>query len=955
MTAYARTETSFNTIPGDPIQVKIHTLANGLRLFLTINKEEPRVYTEIAVRAGSKHDPADTTGLAHYFEHMMFKGTDRLGSLDWEKEKALLDQIEQTFEEHRKAEDPETKRALYAEIDRLSFEAAKYAAANEYDKLVSAIGAKGTNAYTWVEQTVYVNDIPSNELERWFELESERFRCPVLRLFHTELETVFEEYNISQDRDFRKVLKALQETLTPTHPYGTQTTLGKGEDLKNPSQTNIYRFFDRYYVPNNMAIVLSGDFDPELAVELAERHFGKFEARSVPPFHFDPQPELRSRTQRDVYGHEAAWMEMAWRFAGAASEEALLLPLIAGILHNYQAGLFDLNLMQKQVLLEAYAYPRTYEDYSSLHLFGKPREGQSLEDVEKLLWLEIEKLREGQFEDWLPSAVVKDLKLHEIKEFEKNQGRAAAITGSFVHGVDWDKFVRRWDKLERITKADIVAFAQKYLKPDNYAVVYKHTGDDPSVLKVEKPPITAVELNRTDNSAFAQGFLQKTVPDIAPTFVDFASVIKKSRLGSGASFRSVQDESSRLFRLHYVYDMGRNADRRLSILASYLTYLGTSKYSANELQQAFYRLGVHLSATCQDDHFYITLSGLNESYEAAVELMEHVISDALPNTEALQNLIADIFVRRENDKRDKRTILTKGMLSYAKYGPVSPFSDKLSREELLAIQPSELTDLARQLPAFKHEVYYFGPLSARKASGVLKKYHLLPEKPLAPLPAKQYRERSIRNNQVYFVHFPMVQVELLLVSRGTPHFNLDEFVFAEWYNQYFGYGLSSIVFQEIRESKALAYSAYAYAATPSKKRQSHYLQSYVGTQPDKLKEAVDAFDEILENMPVSPTQIENARQSVLKQIAAGNIPKSDLYWTWRTNRDRGFANRDLRADIYHTLEQSGIEDLIAFQHRYIRGRRFAWMVLGDREKIDFTYLKKIGKVTELSLEEIFGY
>ncbi len=180
-------------VPGDPITVKMHTLSNGLRLFLTVNKNEPRVYTEIAVRAGSKHDPAETTGLAHYFEHMMFKGTDRLGSLDWPAEKALLDRIEQKFEEHRREQDPEQKKTLYAEIDRLSFEAARLAAANEYDKLVSAMGAKGTNAYTWVEQTVYINDIPSNELERWFELESERFRRPILRLFHTELETVFEE------------------------------------------------------------------------------------------------------------------------------------------------------------------------------------------------------------------------------------------------------------------------------------------------------------------------------------------------------------------------------------------------------------------------------------------------------------------------------------------------------------------------------------------------------------------------------------------------------------------------------------------------------------------------------------------------------------------------------------------------------------------------------------------
>ncbi len=950
---------SFRSIPGDPIQVQMHTLSNGLRLFLTVNKDEPRVYTEIAVRAGSKHDPADTTGLAHYFEHMMFKGTDRLGSLDWPREKVLLDRIEQKFEEHRAEQDPLKKKTLYAEIDRLSFEAAKYAAANEYDKLVSAIGAKGTNAYTWVEQTVYVNDIPSNELERWFALESERFRRPILRLFHTELETVFEEYNISQDKDFRKTMKAMQETLTPTHPYGTQTTLGRGEDLKSPSQTNIYRFFDRYYVPNNLAIVLSGDFDPEQAVALAERHFGHYEARPVPHFQFDPQPELQARVRRDVYGNEASWLEMGWRFPGASSPEAELLPLIANVLYNHQAGLFDLNITQKQTLLEAYAYPRVYEDFSSLLLYAKPREGQSLDEVEKLLWEQIENMRNGHFEDWLPGAVVKDLKLSEIKSFEKNTGRAGALTNAFVLGIDWSDMVERWEKLEKITKADVVAFAQKHLRPDNYVVVFKHHGEDDSVMKVDKPPITPVEVNRADMSEFAQAFLQTEAPEIAPQFVDFKKAIKKSSISGNLKLRSVREPGGQLFRLYYTFEMGRLSDRRLALLASYLPYLGTSRFTATEVKQAFYRLGVNFSASCQDERFNISLSGLEESFEEAVHLMEEVLTHARADAGALQNLIEDILLRRANDKKDKRTILTKAMASYAKYGPVSPYSDKLSREQLLAIHPEELTDLLHHLRKFEHEIFYCGAKTAGSVAGILKKQHLhasaKEHKLKKPLPAKKYPELSVRKDKVYFVHYPMVQVELMLLSKGTPRFSLDEFVFSEWYNQYFGYGLSSIVFQEIRESKALAYSAYAYAANPSRKNRAHFLQAYVGTQPDKLREAVEAFEDILENMPVSLSQMENARQSVLKQIAAGRITKSELYWTWRANRERGFPNRDLRTDVYQTLEHANAADLIHYQQQHVKGRHYTWLVLGDRQHVDFKYLRKIGNVRELTMEEVFGY
>ena len=290
-----KTYTAFREIPGDPLNTKIHQLRNGLTLFLSVNKREPRIFTNIVVRAGSKQDPADTTGLAHYMEHMLFKGTSRIGALDWERESAYLEQISELYEQHRATTDAEARRRIYQQIDELSFEAAKLVAPNEYDRLLGAIGAKDTNAYTSVDQTVYLNDIPANELARWMELESERFRMMALRLFHTELETVYEEFNISQDQDTRKVNKLIREALFPNHPYGTQTTIGTAEHLRNPSQQKIQAFFRTYYVPNNMAIVLSGDFDPEEAVALAERHFG-FSKPSRTAFHIRSAAGYRTAT-----------------------------------------------------------------------------------------------------------------------------------------------------------------------------------------------------------------------------------------------------------------------------------------------------------------------------------------------------------------------------------------------------------------------------------------------------------------------------------------------------------------------------------------------------------------------------------------------------------------------------------------------------------------------------------
>jgi len=321
--------------------------------------------------------------------------------------------------------------------------------------------------------------------------------------------------------------------------------------------------------------------------------------------------------------------------------------------------------------------------------------------------------------------------------------------------------------------------------------------------------------------------------------------------------------------------------------------------------------------------------------------------------------VADILLRRENAKTNKQTILQKAMYHYGVYGPNSPYRDKFSPEQLHALRPEEMADLLRNILNHKHEAFYCGPRSTRAVAQILKKHHpaattseaaLLP-----PVREKKYREVGVRKDRVYFVHFPTVQVELLLLSKGTPHFNLDEFVYADWYNQYFGYGLSSIVFQEIRESKALAYSAYVSASSPSRKEKPHFLQAYVGTQPDKLRDAVEAFQNILEDMPVSPSQIETARQSVLRQIATGSITQANIYWTWRNNKRRGFPNHDLRADVYHHIRQMEANDLLRFQQQHIKGRRYTWLVLGDRQRVDFKYLKKIGRVEELTLEEVFGY
>ncbi len=944
---------TFEQVENDLLDVQKYRLSNGLTLFMSVNPTAPRVFTNIAVRAGSKQDPPETTGLAHYMEHMLFKGTSNIGTTNWEAESALLEQISDLYEAHRATSDPDERARIYREIDQLSFEAAKLVAPNEYDKLASSIGAKHTNAYTWVEQTVYINEIPANELERWFKLEAERFRMMALRLFHTELETVYEEFNINQDRDFRKVNQTIRRELFPTHPYGTQTTIGSAEDLRNPSQKNIQQYFKTYYVPNNMGIVLAGDFDPHQAVQLAERYFGGYSPQDIPPFTFDEQPPLAGPVYREVYGQEAEHVVLAWRFGGSQTNDPIILSLLQHMLYNQQAGMLDLHLNQQQKVLEAEAWAWFYEDYCVFGMYGKPRENQSLEEVRDLLLAEVERLRNGDFEDWLIEACLKDFKLSDLKSSESNQSRADAMTTAFILDVDWERYTHRIDWLEKLSKDDLVAFVRKHLK-DNYVCVYKKEGEDPNAIKVEKPPITSVELNRDAISQYARDFLEMDTPILEPVFVDYQQEIKETTLQNGLQLHYVENPLNPVFRLNYIFEMGKNNDQKLSLALLYLPYLGTDKYSPAELQQAFFRLGLQFEVHNSDERSYITLQGLEESLEEGIALFEHVLAHVRENEQALHNMTSDIISRRMHAKQDRNIILRHGLVNYARYGADSPFTWRLSPAELRSVQASELTSKIKELTTYEHTLYYYGQKDMGEVVRLLEKHHRVPADRKPAVDGRTFPQIPTETNQVFFLDFPIVQTDVMLVSRGTPEFNLEEHLMAEWYNNYFGYGLSSIVFQEIRESKALAYSTFAYYSTPRLQNQAHYLQAYVGTQPDKLPDAIPAMLQILNDMPVAPGQAHQARTSILRQIETSRIHPANIYWSYRSKKDLGLEH-DTRHDMYERMQRGTLDELLDFQREYVQNRPYSFLVMGSKERVDLDYLSQFGPVKELSMEEVFGY
>ena len=481
----------YETVSGDPLKTRIYTLDNGLKVYMSVNKETPRIQTYIAVRVGGKNDPAETTGLAHYFEHLMFKGTPSFGTSDYAAEKPLLDEIEQLFEVYRKTTDEAERTAIYRRIDSISYEASKIAIPNEYDKLMSAIGANGTNAYTSQDMTVYVEDIPANQIENWAKIEADRFKNPVIRGFHTELETIYEEKNMSLTRDSRKVWETLDAALFPHHPYGTQTVLGTQEHLKNPSITNVKNYHKTYYVPNNMAICLSGDFDPDEMIATIDKYFGDMVPNEeLPKLEFEPEAPIAEPIVREVFGLEAENVMLGWRLPKATDKSWDAAPIVAEILYNGQAGLIDLDLNQQQKVLTAYGYASPQPDYGTFIVAGRPKAGQSLDEVRDLLLGEVAKLRSGDFDEQLIRSTINNYKMQMMRAVEDNGSRADMYVQSFINGSDWADDVKQLDRMAKITKEEVVAWANEYLRPEAYAIVYKREGKDPDVQKIAAPKIT---------------------------------------------------------------------------------------------------------------------------------------------------------------------------------------------------------------------------------------------------------------------------------------------------------------------------------------------------------------------------------------------------------------------------------------------------------------------------------
>lgn len=951
--AKAQKQYDYKTFKNDPTGVRLYTLDNGLKVYISVNNEKPRITAHIAVNTGHKNDPAETTGLAHYLEHLMFKGTKNFGTSNYAAEKTLLDKITVLYEEYRKLTDPEARKVKYHEIDSISQLAAQYNIPNEYDKLMASIGGEGSNAYTWFDITCYTEDVPSNEFENWAKIQSDRFQNLVVRGFHTELEAVYEEKNMSLTNDGEKALDALMYKLFPSHSYGTQTTIGTQEHLKNPSIVNIMNYYNKYYKPNNIAICLVGDLDPNKAMGVVDKYFGNWKAGNDTAHRtFPAQPVYTTPQDTSVVGIEQESLMLGWRFKGTADMQNDTLQLVKNILSNGKAGLIDLNLNQKMQILGGSSDMLSLKEYSAFIIDGVPNEGQSLDEVKSLLLGEVKKLKDGDFDADILKAIVNNMKLRFNYQIEENRGRVGMMVDAYINGQDWGDLVNQIERISKLTKEDVVKFANEHLT-DGYVCVYKKMGEDTSIKKIEKPAITPIPSNRDMHSKFLDDIVASKVEPIQPVFVDFKKDLTFSQTKTKLPIVYKQNTVNDIFTLVFRYKFGNEADNRYDIASEYLSLLGTDKLTNEDIQKKFYALACSYRINVSEEEVTVSLSGLNENMAAALALYEDVLKNAKADKEIYDMYVEQIIKSREDSKKEQKACFS-ALWNYAVYGSYNPSTNIMSAKDLKSTDPQVLLDLLKNLNNMEHTVVYYGPSSVNEVASLVAKKHKTAKRLQAVPVNKEYQYSLTPKSEVVIAPYDAKNIYLRKLNNAGKQWSADEAAVQEVFNEYFGGGMNTIVFQELREARGLAYNANAYYVSPDKKDEPELMMEHIISQNDKMMDCINVFNEITEELPQSEAAFQLAKQSIEKNIQSARTTKTRLINKYFAAEKLGI-DYDINEKIYKALPNLNLQNIVDFEKKNIANKPWRYVILGNESELDMENLKKIGDIKRVSLEEIFGY
>lgn len=933
-----------------PIVVTQYTLANGLTVMLTENHDSPKVFGLVTVKAGGKNDPKNATGIAHYLEHMLFKGTQTMGTIDYEQEKPYLDKISALYEELGKTTDEETRLSIQKQINEASIEAGKFAIANDIDKLLAEIGGTNVNAFTSEDYTVYLNGFPSNQIEKWLEIYSHRFENPVFRLFQSELEAVYEEKNISMDDGFGTMFEELLSKVYKEHPYGQQTILGSVEHLKNPSLQAMYDFYNTYYVANNMALVLSGDFNTAEIMPLIEAKFGTWRSGIVPEFPEYKEADFEKGEKYETKSTPIKVGAMAFRTPENGNPDALKFNLAVQLLSNMEGtGLLD-RLADEGEVMGAGLEQLPYNDYGLSLVFYIPKlVGQSLETAEEIVQKRLQQLLNGEFDETYFNAIrLNNQKEIELK-WESNESRALEMVESFSQEKTWDEYFKNYEEMSAITKEDVVAVANKYFSK-NYFALYSRMGF-PKKDKLTKPGFDPVIPTNEQKSAFALHL--ESIPSAAPTptYVDFNKDFSKRNLSERFTIYQVPNPFNQVFDLTISYGVGTYKMRNLSQVADFLALIGTDKKSIQELKEAFSALGASFYFYTTETSFVMSIQGIEENLEPTLALVNEFMLGAKADESKMKVLTED----RETNKKMMRaepSYISRALSQYALYGSESSYKRELTKKELKNLSAQELIDTYKSIFKVETTVSFIGNTDAGTLDNLVTKYLLVQEE-LAPKQAPLALDRITSPNTIFYIvnDKKAIQSQITFSVEGTPG-NKDQYPIISTFNEYFGGGMSSLVFQEIREFRSLAYSAYGYSSQSVVQGKNKQFAGYIGCQGDKTNDAVEAMLELINNMPQKPERMEMIQSALIEK---GQTAKPNFRYLPYTlaNWDLLGYTSDPNQEFVERYKEMSFADIVNYYEAEMKNKPVIITIVGDAKSFDLKKLKELGKVIMVKESELF--
>lgn len=935
------------------LKVKEYRLENGLTVWLNEDHSQPKVFGAVVVKAGAKDCP--DTGIAHYFEHMMFKGTDRIGTLDYESEKVLLDSIAMKYDELAMTEDTAARARLQKEINELSIRSSEYVIPNEFNRLINRFGGSGLNAATSYDATIYFNTFSPQYMVQWAEINSERLINPVFRLFQSELETVYEEKNMYGDFIGGQVMDTLMARYFGPHPYA-YPIIGSTKNLKNPRLTEMHKFFEDYYVASNMALILSGDFDAQQVMPILEKAFSRIRSGNAPKQEKVMLPPFNGRETMKVKFPIPFIKAMGLGFRGVSAnhEDQVALNIAVNLLNNANGTGYLDKLMVEHKLMGALAINESMNEAGILAVAIMPKLLiQSYSSAEKMVWNEINRVKNGDFSDEVFNSLKLEQKRQYASALENIDSRATVMMNLFSQGKSWDDYLNEVARIESITKEDVVRVAQKYFS-NNYLCVTKSTGKYPKD-NLPKPAFSPVVPRHADaSSSYAEQLEKIPEQQVAPRIIDFEKDVKTSKLAPLVTLYTTPNPLNDIFTFNISYGIGALEQPELMQLINYLQLLGTDSLPFEQFRSRLQSIGSTLAFDVTPDAFVMKVTGFDNHIDETMELVGDFIRHAKADDKKLRQIVDDAKVSEKAFFKSGDNVAS-ALLEQVKYGDQSRYLRKLSLSQIKKLKGKDLLAVYDKVRNVQCDLHYCGTLPVEKVIGTIRR-HIPLERTTVASNSPYYRElKQYDKPTVFFIDMPdMTQSIVYSYVKGDPVDDKASRHASRLFSVYFGGDMSSLMFQEIMEFRSFAYRTSGRYQLPNHahKGTAGSFTAMLSTQSDKTLDALGVLDSLIREMPLKPERVEAIKQMLANRINNDYPPFRNLSEKVASARMEGF-DRDPAEEFLRDIATMDMQDISRFYQEQISGRPVVYVIAGNRKRIDMNKLAEYGTIVKVKKKDIY--